>query len=82
MSDERGWINLGYTVREGYSSLLIELQHPPRSRIWQNVWKDDSLLKINILFWLMVHENILTTENLQKQGIQQPSRCALCYSTK
>lgn len=70
----------GYTVKEGYSKMFMESQQPPHSRVWQNIWQGDSLPKVNIFCWLMVHEKFLTLENMKKCGIQGPSRCALCNS--
>lgn len=34
--------------------------------------------KINILYWLMLQNKILTLDNLQKRGINVVNRCSLC----
>ena len=36
------------------------------------------ILKVNCFIWLLMHNKLLTTENLTKRGIEGPSRCALC----
>ena len=40
------------------------------------------LPKIDILCWTLVHGKILTSENLEKRGIEGPFRCPLCCDNK
>lgn len=47
-------------------------------RIWGKVCNLVSIPKINIFFWILVKNTLLTTENLRKHGIHGPSRCILC----
>jgi hypothetical protein len=63
--------------KEGYHKLL-DIPSPQRSKLWLHVWQGDSLPKINSLCWVMAHEKLLTTKNIQKCGIARPSRCVLC----
>jgi hypothetical protein len=42
------------------------------------IWMSDSLPKVNTFCWVMVHGKLLTRENLQKRGLQGPTRCVLC----
>ena len=34
--------------------------------------------KLNFFLWLLVHQKILTAENLKNRGIEGPSRCIMC----
>ena len=46
----------------------------------EKVWHLYSIAKINSFIWTLMHNKLLTTENLRKRGIAGPSRCALCNS--
>jgi hypothetical protein len=80
--DTRCWGSSKYSVKQGYASLLADIPGPPPSKIWSFVWSGPSLPKINAFIWVMVHNKILTAENLQKRGIVGPSRCALCMASE
>jgi len=73
-----GWKNSFYLVKEGYGSLILQLPHPPSSKIWGKIWHMDGLPKINNFCWELVHGKILMMENLKSRKIQGPSRCVLC----
>ena len=75
--DSIGWGKNGqYTVKEGYKRLTVE---PVASEhIWKKVWHPDSIPKVNSFCWLLIHNKLLTAENLRKRGVAGPSRCALC----
>ena len=47
-------------------------------RIWKKVWHPDSIPKVNSFMWILLHNKLLTAENLRKSGINGPSRCAQC----
>ena len=47
-------------------------------RLWKKVWHLDSIPKVNSFTWILLHNKLLTAENLRKRGIMGPSRCALC----
>ena len=51
-------------------------------RLWKKVWHPDSIPKVNSFTEILLHNNILTAENLRKRGILGPSRCALCNSVE
>jgi len=46
------------------------------------VWKLEALPKIKFFIWALLKGKILTTENLQKIGINGPSRCPNCYGAE
>lgn len=46
------------------------------------VWKSKVLPKINFFIWTLLKGKILTTENLQKRGINGPSCCLNCYAAE
>jgi hypothetical protein len=70
--DSRGWGTNGYSVKEGYNTLLSSLRVIQNSAKWKNVWSQDSLPKINIFIWSLAHGKILTGENLMKRGFHGP----------
>eukprot|EP00253_Pinus_taeda_P003539 PITA_03539 len=77
------WDPIGgnYTVKDGYKSL----QNSSAANTWplyKVVWRIDSLPKIKIFNWTLLHGNILTAENLRKKGIQGPSICCLCKNAE
>ena len=51
-------------------------------KIWKKVWHPDSIPKVNSFIWLLLHNKLLTAENLRKRGILGPSRCSLCNSVE
>ena len=51
-------------------------------KIWKKVWHPDSIPKVNSFIWLLLHNKLLTVENLRKRGILGPSQCALCNSAE
>ena len=51
-------------------------------RLWKKVWHPDSIPKVNIFTWILMHNKLLTAENLRKTGIIGPSRCAMCNMDK
>lgn len=65
-------------VSRGYEYLLHQFVLLDKSTLWNNVWHQDRLPKVNIFCWALAHEKILTNENIRKGGIFGPSRCALC----
>eukprot|EP00253_Pinus_taeda_P028873 PITA_28873 len=66
-----------YTVKDGYKTL----QNSTAANNWplhKVVWRIDSLPKVKMFNWTLLHGNILTAKNLRKKGIQGPSICCLC----
>lgn len=49
---------------------------------WIMVWKSEALPKIKFFIWVLLKGKILTAENLQKRGINSPSRYPNCYNTE
>jgi hypothetical protein len=80
--DSRGWGTNGYSVKEGYNTLLSSLRVFQNSTKWKNVWSQDSLPKINIFIWSLAHGKILTGENLMKRGFHGPFNCPLCQTSQ
>ena len=63
-----------YTVAFGYLSLVGIGEIP----LWAKAWTPRLTPKINIFFWLLLQDKILTLDNLAKRGQIIPSRCCLC----
>ena len=75
--DRIGWGKTGkYNVKEGYRKIAKE--STGTNKLWKKVWHPDCIPKVNSFIWLLLHNKILTAENLQKRGISGPSRCSLC----
>ena len=75
--DEVIWgdnLNGQYSITSGYFSLWDRMQKP----IWAKAWTPSLTPKINIFFWLLLQDKILTLENLAKRGQIIPKRCSLC----
>jgi hypothetical protein len=78
LRDQRGWGNGNYSVKQGYSQLLSQLNPPPKDKMWNSIWNNDSPPKVNSFCWILAHGNLLTGENLLKRNIHGPFRCELC----
>jgi hypothetical protein len=78
LKDKRGWGNDIYSVKQGYSQLLSQVDLPPKDKIWNSLWNNDSPPKVNSFCWLVAHGKLLTGENLLKRNIHGPFRCELC----
>ena len=46
--------------------------------LWKLVWSLPSIPKINFFTWIVIHQKLLTGENLSKKGFYGPFRCCLC----
>ena len=68
-----------YTVKEGYK-ILKNNDGNLQPSIWKKVWNSDCIPKVNIFFWLLEQDKLLTADNLRKRGFEGPSRFALCTS--
>ena len=51
---------------------------PPNPGPWKGLWNYQSIPKIDIFIWTVLHNGILTTDNLRRKGWALPSRCPLC----
>eukprot|EP00253_Pinus_taeda_P032878 PITA_32878 len=79
LDDKFVWDTTGgsYTVKEGYKAL----QNSTASNNWhlyKTAWRTESLPKVKLFNWTLLHGKILTAENLRKKGIQGPSICCMC----
>jgi len=77
LKDQRGWGNGKYTVKQGYSQLLTQMNLPPKEKLWKFIWTNDSPPKVNSFCWILAHGKLLTGENLLKRNIHGPFRCEL-----
>jgi len=46
--------------------------------VWKFLWSKAFFPKIDIFSWTLAHNSILSGENLQKRGMEGPTRCPLC----
>ena len=46
--------------------------------VWKFLWSKAFIPKIDIFCWTLAHNSILSDENLQKRGMEGPTRCPLC----
>lgn len=65
-----------------YEFPIVQLPHPPLSKIWGKIWHKDELPKINTFCWELIHRKMLIAENLQSRKVHGPSRCVLCKAAK
>jgi len=82
--DARGWGSQSgvYTSTQGYKALSVIPHVPFNPTVWKGVWKTRSLPKIDLLFWTLSHDSILTGENVKNKGLEGPSRCNLYLSNE
>ena len=68
-----------YTMSQGYANLHHHL--PLQSLVlWNHIWDQFSLPKINFFTWLLMHRRIIMGDNLARRGIISPHRCPICCS--
>ena len=56
------------------------MEPPGSNKLWKKVWQTDYIPQVNRFIWILLHNKLLTAENLKKRGISGPSRCILCNS--
>jgi hypothetical protein len=71
--DQRGWGDSVFSVKERSFFLLESSPIHTRNTIWKRIWSNMGMMKINIFSWILSHGKILTSENLKKRGILDPS---------
>ena len=54
------------------------MQNVDRTLVWAKACYLGLTPKINIFFWVMLQNRILTVDNLIKRGQKIPNRCILC----
>lgn len=78
--DKRGWgpSSGRYSACVGYSAILAIPWVAADPLLWKTLWKFPSLPKVDFFCWSLLHNSILTFDNLKKRGWAGPSRCPLC----
>ena len=66
-----------FSLKESYN-LLISNNMNPDEKTWSNIWRRKLWPKITIFSWIVIHNRILTGENLQRHGMFSPYQCPLC----
>jgi hypothetical protein len=78
MKDIWGWGKTGvYTTAEGHRTLQASKISSQTTTFWEDVWEPLAIPKVNFFFWTLVHNKILTGDNLEKRNIAGPHRCVL-----
>jgi hypothetical protein len=78
-----GDINLVSTqFQEGYKLAKENSYASPNPTLWKEVWRHKSIPKINMFIWTLVHNAILTGDNLKRKGWEGPTRCPFCISNE
>eukprot|EP00253_Pinus_taeda_P007191 PITA_07191 len=67
-----------YISAEGYKSLQGKRISHHTPAFWKQIWEPLALPKIIFFFWTLVHNKLLTGDNLTKRKFEGPHRCALC----
>jgi len=82
--DKRGWgSGTGkFSASAGYSAILERPWAPPNPGPWKFIWNYPSIPKIDLFIWQLLHNSILTSENLRRKGWAGPSRCPLCRNAE
>jgi ribonuclease HI/exonuclease III len=82
--DKRGWgTNSGvYTAAAGYKIVTSAPWVPPNPGPWKALWNFPSIPKVDLFAWTLLHNSILTFDNLQRRGWEGPSRCPLCTQSE
>jgi hypothetical protein len=68
-----------FSVKEAYG---IQCNHNNQQgdNIWSKIWRKELWPKVSTFLWLIIHNRILTWDNLRKRGFTGPSMCVLCQS--
>jgi len=82
--DKRGWgNNTGvYTAAAGYKTVTSVPWAPPNPGPWKALWNFPSIPKVDLFAWTLLHNSILTYDNLKRRGWEGPSRCPLCIQSE
>ena len=59
-------------------SSIFKSKEKGNQAFWTKAWIKGLTPKINIFYWILLKNKILTQENLQKRGINVVNRCSLC----
>jgi ribonuclease HI len=66
-----------FSVKEAYY-LQGNYHNQERDTIWRKIWNKALWPKVSTFLWLIIHNRILTWDNLRKRGFIGPSICVLC----
>ena len=77
--DRHGWGRKtgSYLTSEGYQNFAVNYNVPVNPEIWNYLWNCRTLPKIEMFIWTLMHQRVLTSENLEKRGFASPFRCPL-----
>ena len=59
-------------------SSLFKSKEKGNQPFWTKAWIKGLIPKINIFYWILLQNKILTLDNLQKRDINVVNRCSLC----
>ena len=77
--DSWGWGNIEtYSATQGFMYLQSQHETNQLETFWKQVRDSFGLPKINFFLWVLMHNKILTGENVIKRSIVSPHICALC----
>jgi ribonuclease HI len=66
-----------FSVKEAYY-LQGNYHNQEMDNIWSKIWNKALWPKVSTFLWLIIHNRILTWDNLRKRGFIGPSICVLC----
>eukprot|EP00253_Pinus_taeda_P017122 PITA_17122 len=77
--DSWGWGQTGvYSAKQGYLQMQSKKDSVHPEGVWKLIWESFSIPKINFFFWTLLHNKILTGDNLCRRNIAGPHRCVFC----
>lgn len=59
-------------------SMVFTSKEKGAGPLWSKSWIKGLIPKVNIFYWILLQNKILTLDNLQKRGINVVNRCSLC----
>ena len=84
--DSWGWGIFGvYSIANGFKQLQstqpcsLGSSGSHNAALWKMVWNLPSIPKFNFFNWTIMHQKILTGENLVERGFFGPFRCCFCH---
>lgn len=73
-----GIVQAPYTIKAAHQHICNN-EHPmPIWAHWKIAWKSKTIPKIKFFILVLLKGKVLTSNNLQRQGIIGPSRCPNC----
>jgi ribonuclease HI len=68
-----------FSIKEAYC-INDNYHNQEADNIWSKIWSKALWPKVSTFLWLIIHNKILTWDNLRKRGFIGPSMCVLCQS--